>query len=153
MDENYFDGRFFFTNATNDDFVHMWNSEEYTFPKQTMCPMIFAKETLEGIQEIRKRFAYDLAVREYYKSKEYLKNSKMGNGMPPLYDEKVLQPWIDQCLSPLPKSRAQVKEGKVEKTKVSRFSKPVENGTDLIQEFKGGIETPKGAMPDRVTGE
>lgn len=143
-EENYFDGVFYFTNTTTEDFIHLWNSEEYTFPANTMCPMIMAKESLEGIQEIRKRFAYDLAVREYYKSKDYTKNSKMGNGLPPLFDDKVLQPWIDACLKPLPKAKADIKPAKVEKTKVSKFSKPVQEGKDLVGQFDGGIETPVG---------
>ena len=62
-----FDGVFRFTNWTEEDFKHLWNNIEYTFKAGTTSPMIIANETLENIQEIRKRFAYDLAVREFYK--------------------------------------------------------------------------------------
>lgn len=148
--ENYFEGVFFFTNATDEDYSHLWNNKEYIFPKQTMCPMVIPTETLESIQEIRKRFAYDLAVREYYKTKEYVKNSKMGNGLPPLFDEKVLQPWIDQCLSPLPKAMIKVKEGKKTKEKF-KASKAVGDKDNLAYEFKDDAPKVLGAQPDRVT--
>jgi len=101
-----FDGVFRFTNDTDEDFKVLWNNKEYTFPKQTTCPMLIPNETLENIQEIRKKFAYKLATREFYKSKEYTRMSKMGNGLPPTFDDKVLQPWIDVCLKPLAPSRA-----------------------------------------------
>lgn len=107
---NEFDGVFRFTNPTEEDFCPMWNNKEYKFLSNTTSPMIIANETLENIQNIRKKWAYKLAVREFYKTKEYVKMSKMGGGLPPTFDEKILQPWIDQCLKPLPAGRAVVTE-------------------------------------------
>lgn len=107
---NEFDGVFRFTNATEEDFKVLWNNKEYTFIAGTSSPMIIPNETLENIQEIRKRFAYKLAVREFHKSKEYRTMSKMGDGLPPTYDDKILEPWINQCLNPLPISKVEVKE-------------------------------------------
>lgn len=105
-----FDGVFRFTNATDEDFKVMWNNKEYTFLAKTTSPMIIANETLENIQSIRKKWAYKLATREFYKGKEYMKMSQMGNGLPPIFDEKVLQPWINECLKPLAPGRVQVQE-------------------------------------------
>ncbi len=117
METMDFDGVFRFTNATDEDFTHLWNNKEYTFPAGKTVPLIIPDETLENIQEIRKRFAYDLAVREFYKGKEYSKMSKMGNGLPPTFDEKILEPMIEQCLKPLPMAKAtmRVKKGDLDK--------------------------------------
>ncbi len=109
-----FDGVFYFSNWTSEDFTAFWNNEEYLFPKNTTSPLIMPKETLENVQEIRKKFAYKLATREFYKGNEYKRLVKMGNksagGTPPLFDEKILEPMIEACLKPLPKSKAKVKK-------------------------------------------
>lgn len=144
----FFTGVFYFTNATEEDFAHLWNSKEYTFPAGTSCPLIIPNETLENIQEIRKRFAYDLAVREFYKGKEYIRMSKMGNGLPPTFDEKLLQPWIDQCLSPLPKAIAKVKQGKKspKDDEQNYTSKALKTGEDPNYLFKDAVVEEKGEM-------
>jgi hypothetical protein len=105
-----FDGVFRFTNATKEDFKVLWNNKEYLFPSETSCPMIIPNESLENIQEIRKKFAYKLALREFHKSKNYTTMSKQGQGLPPLYDDKILEPEIERCLNPLPISKVKVKE-------------------------------------------
>jgi len=120
-----FDGVFRFTNATNEDFIALWNGKEYLFPSGTCCPMIIPDETLESIQEIRKKWAYKLAVREFYKSKKYRDMSKMGKGLPPTYDDKVLEPWIDECLRPLPAARMAVREGKKDSESNYKASKAI----------------------------
>lgn len=135
MDEN-FEGVFRFTNATDEDFKVLWNNIEYTYPAGTTVPMIIPNESQENIQEIRKKFAYKLAIREFYKGKEYQKMSKMGGGLPPTFDEKVLQPWIDQCLLPLPKAIAKVKVLPKDNDKRYKGSKAVKDKTNLNYEFK-----------------
>lgn len=110
MNTSEFMGVFHFTNWTDEDYVHLWNNEEYTFPKESSVPMIMQKETSEAIQEIRKRFAYDLAVREFYKGSTYKKMSKMGNGLPPIFDEKILEPMIQRCLEPLELKKATIRD-------------------------------------------
>lgn len=120
-----FEGVFRFTNATDEDFKFLWNNKEYNYPAQTCCPMIISQEPLENIQEIRKRAAYKLAVREFYKSETYVSMSKMGQGLPPTYDDKILQPWIDQCLSPLPISKATVREIKTNNESEIKASKAI----------------------------
>lgn len=133
---NDFDGVFRFTNATEEDFTALWNNKEYVYPKGTCCPMIIPNETLENIQEIRKRFAYKLAVREFYKSKTYDTMKDQGRGLPPTFDEKVLQPWIDQCLSPLPIARAEVNELPKDSESNYKGSKAVDENTNLNEAFK-----------------
>lgn len=146
--ENDFDGVFYFTNATNEDFEHLWNNQKYIYPAQTTCPMIISSESLENIQSIRKRFAYDLAVREFYKSKEYTKMSKMGNGLPPTFDDKVLQPWIDQCLKPLPKAKAKVVQMPKENDRAYKASKAVGQKDNLAYEFKDVNPDALGELPN-----
>lgn len=112
-----FDGVFKFTNATDEDFVTLWNNKEYTYPAGKTVPMVIANATLEEIQQIRKYFAKRLAEREYFKTKDF-KNIKNGikdkeagrHVIPSMFNEEVLQPWVNECLKPLPVGRASVKE-------------------------------------------
>ena len=97
-----FDGVFRFTNPTDEDFKFLWNSQEYTFLAQTTTPMVIGGETPENVQEIRKRAAYQLAVREFYKGDLYKHMAAQGGTRPALYDDKLLQPLVDKCLSNLP---------------------------------------------------
>ena len=146
-----FDGVFRFTNPTDEDFTALWNNKEYTFPANKTVPMIISGETLENIQEIRKKFAYKLAVREFYSGKEYTKMSKMGNGLPPTFDEKILEPMIEKCLLALPESRATVKQGKpVFDEKRLKGSKAVSGKDDLNATFKDADIIEKGVMPDSL---
>lgn len=110
MENNDFDGVFRFTNASKEDFKVMWNSKEYTFPAESTCPLIIQGESLENIQEIRKKFAKKYAQREFEKSAEGKKIAKEGSKhvSPATYDEAILNPWIQQCLDPLPLAAAKV---------------------------------------------
>ena len=145
-----FDGVFKFTNATDEDFTTLWNNKEYTYPAGKTVPMIIANATLEETQQIRKYFAKRLAEREYFKSKEY---NKVKNGtpnpngggtlVPSMFNEKVLQPYIDQCLTPLPEGRAKIADRKTPEIE-TKGTKPLGTGTkenpypkvDLNSEFK-----------------
>ena len=150
MDTNEeFDGVFRFTNATDEDFKVLWNNKEYTYPAKGTYPMIIANETLENIQEIRKKFAYKLAIREFYKSEEYVKMSKMGNGIPPTFDEAKLQPWINQCLVPLPRGKADVKELPKESEKQFKGSKAISDSDNPNMVFKDEPIPTKGKMSDK----
>lgn len=134
-----FDGIFKFTNATNEDFIAFWNNKEYTFPKGTCCPIIIPNETAENIQEIRKKWAYKIAVREFYKGSEYARLVKLGNksagGIPPIFDEKILEPLIEMCLKPLPIAKATVKEGKKSSLR-TKGSRAVGDNDSLNEVFK-----------------
>lgn len=145
-----FDGVFRFSNPSKEDFVFLWNNKEYIFPAESCCPMIIADESLENIQNIRKKAAYKFAVREYYKGKDYEKLVKLGKANPSTFDESVLQPWIDACLSPLPIKRAEVKVSKKEATKL-RASKAMgknDNPNFLFREESANV-SPLGEMPDK----
>lgn len=146
-----FDGVFRFTNPTDEDFTALWNNKEYTFPANRTVPLIIPNETLENIQEIRKKFAYKLAVREFYNSKEYNRMSKMGNGLPPTFNEKILEPMIEKCLLALTESRATVKAGKptLDERRL-KGSKAVSGKDDLNRTFADSEITEKGVMPDSV---
>lgn len=138
-----FDGVFRFTNATDEDFVALWNNKEYIFPAQSTCPMIIEGEAPESIQEIRKRFAKRLAEREYFKSKDFLKianGTKSKDGykhvIPSMYNESVLQPWIDACLEPLPVAKPVVKPRQKDDESAYKVAKAVDENENLNTKFK-----------------
>lgn len=66
-----FDGNFYFSNWSKEDFIGVWNSKQYLFPAQRMTKMVIADHSPLEIQHIRKKFAKDLAEREFFKSKNY----------------------------------------------------------------------------------
>ena len=138
-----FDGVLRFSNNSDEDFVVLWNNKEYLFPAKTCSPMLIENETLEAMQEIRKKFAYKWAEREWFKGKEYKKFVKMGGALPPLRDDKVsLEPLVQMCLSPLP-------VGKVKTKKLSgdersfKSTKAVKGDTDLNYEFREDTQEDK----------
>lgn len=133
---NYLNGVFYFSNASDEDFVAMWNSFEYIFPAKTCSPMLIPGETPEAIQEIRKRFALKWAVDQWHKGKEYKKMDKAGGRVPAIPDNKVYDPYILMCLSPLPIEKAKVREAKKEGEKYSGKSKPVKRADNLNEVFK-----------------
>jgi len=121
-----FDGTFRFTNWTDEDFIGKWNSKEYAFPAQTTSPIIMLDATPIEIQNIRKKFAKDLAEREFGKSqvyKDFLKRERNVDGSPrgygmsgaASYSLNELTPYIQRCLEPLP-------EGKVSVTAVNKVN-------------------------------
>lgn len=132
--EDDFNGVFMFSNNSDEDFVKMWNSVEYTFPARKRVPMIIRNESPENVQEIRKRFAFAWAEREWFKSAEYQRMSKMGNGLPPTRDDKVLEPLIQMCLSPLPEARATVQDKPVKEPRL-KATKAVGQNDNLNQAF------------------
>lgn len=124
MENEEFGGVFYFTNPTKETRSCLWNNKEYTFEPESRVPLIISNETLENIQEIRKRFAKKIALERLYEGEkvyardgktvlfDYTKAKEMGNGLPPTFDEKILEPFIEDCLKPLPLKRAVVKDGK-----------------------------------------
>ena len=133
--ENDFDGVFRFSNNSDEDFKVLWNNKEYTFPAKTRSPIIIPNESAENIQEIRKRWAFKWAEREWFKGDDYQRMSKMGAGLPPTRDDKTLEPLIQMCLEPLVESRAQVQD--VPKRKETyKASKAVSEGGNLQEAFR-----------------
>ena len=107
-----FSGVFMFTNPTDKERKYLWNNREYVFPAESTVPLIIPSETLENIQEIRKRFAYRMAEERFYEGEQYKKMKDMGGGLPPTFDPKILEPMIQECLKPLPIKRAEIKSAK-----------------------------------------
>lgn len=116
-----FDGTFRFTNPTDEDFVGKWGGKEYIFPAQTTSPMIILNQTPLEIQQIRKKFAKDLAEREFFKSAQYanlMKQERNPDGSARAgsihaagtYSLDDLTPFIQACLKPLPVAKARVQD-------------------------------------------
>lgn len=145
-----FTGVFNFTNWTDKERTFLWNNKEYTFPAESTVPLIIMGEPLENIQEIRKKFAKRLAESVFYESKEYQRMSKMGNGLPPTFDEKILETDIEKCLIPMQNARARIKTG-VKDTHRYRATKALtdkENPNYIFAEENKNIPT-VGVQPDR----
>jgi hypothetical protein len=120
-----FDGTFRFTNWTEHDFIGKWGSKEYRFPARTTSPILILDQTPLEIQQIRKKFAKDLAEQEFFRSQQYAKlmnQERNTDGSVRLnsihqagtYSMDDLKPFIQKCLEPLPAAVAFVTE--VEKT-------------------------------------
>jgi hypothetical protein len=113
-----FDGRFYFTNFSDEDFETKWNNKIYTFPSLKTTPLIIADESLEHIQQIRKYFAERLAKREYEKTSKFMDRR---NGIPnpnggghmvaSFYNEEIeLKPYVARCLESMPRAKPNVKD-------------------------------------------
>lgn len=114
-----FDGFFYFTNDSDEEFIGKWGSKEYHFAPRSTSPIIIPTETPLNIQQIRKKFARDWAEREYGRSQafESLKALEHNpDGSPRLnsfqtanqYSETDLIDYIQRCLKPLPKARVAI---------------------------------------------
>lgn len=142
-----FDGVYRFTNATNEDFIGLWNNKEYPFKAGTTTVMVLADETPLNVQEIRKRWAYQLATREFYKGKVYKEMVKIGKFTPSTFNENLLEPWIEECLKPLPIAKSMVKTRKTDSERNYK-SKAVDKKGDLNYEFKDQEVKELGTMSD-----
>ncbi len=112
-----FDGVFRFTNFTDIEFKASWNKKEYTFPPKSTVPMIILGSTPEEIQHIRKKFAKELAEREFYAGESIKKLDSMNTSgalnsfrTAVTYSPKDLEPFIAKCLEPLSVAKATVIE-------------------------------------------
>lgn len=148
-----FDGVFRFSNWTEEDFTVLWNNKEYTFKANTRTPMIILGESPENVQEIRKRFAFKLAEREWFKSADYQRMAAMENYRGGR-DDKVLEPLIQKALEPLPTARPIIREGKPEIIK-TKATKAVGENDNLNEVFKDETKEENlkkvGPQPDRPT--
>lgn len=155
MEDSYnedFSGVFYFTNPTKEERKYLWNNKEYVFPPESTVPLIIPTETLENIQEIRKRFAYRMAEERFYESDTYKKMKDMGNGMPATFDPKVLEPMIQECLKPLEVKRASIKTAKnVDDERNYKATKALDDTEDPAELFKEENRNVQklGAMADR----
>lgn len=144
------DGRFPFSNDSDEDFVFVWAKKGYLFPAGKtvdMMRMAFSATPVE-IQQIRKFAARRFAEREYQKSDDIKKLESLERnpqtGAPVLtsfhsarsYSENELAPYIQNCLKPFPEGEALVSEETIgpnteeilHKTDTGEFvNKPIEN--------------------------
>jgi hypothetical protein len=122
-----FDGVFRFTNFTEDEFKAKWDGIEYTFPPLKTTPMIIPGASPEQVQNIRKKFARELAVREFYKTEKFKTlNAHNPGGVPALYTDDDLTPHIQRCLEAL----------EVGKVKATRLPKDTEERYHKDEEGK-----------------
>lgn len=109
-----FDGVFRFTNFTTADFNAKWGGVEYTFPAMKTVPLIIPNASPYEIQNIRKKFAKELATAVFYQSDKFkdmdltVEQSQAGQ-TPALYTDKDLEPFIQKCLEPLESAQAKMK--------------------------------------------
>lgn len=112
-----FTGVFHFTNWSEEEFVGKWGGKQYRFPAESTSPMVIPEHSPLEVQHIRKKFAKDLAEREFYKSQDYgnlLGQERNPDGSPRAsgihvagtYSIDQLTPFIQKCLEPLPISQA-----------------------------------------------
>jgi len=146
-----FDGVFRLSNPFDEDITLLWNSKEYTFKAHTRSPLVIMGATPEEVQEIRKKFAYRMAERMWFKSEEYKRLNAL-EGFRGGRDDSSLQPMIDACLSPLPEARATVKDVPVKEIK-TKATKPVGKDENLNQAFAEETKDENlvkvGKMPDK----
>lgn len=110
-----FDGVFRFSNPSKEDFIGVWGGKQYLFPAESTVPLVISEHSPIEIQQIRKKFARDLAEREWYKSKGYKvlqgQEGKPGNRtfnsifQAAAYTVDDLTPYIQSCLKPLKASQ------------------------------------------------
>lgn len=148
-----FDGTFRFTNYTDQEFKAKWGNVEYTFPPKSTTPLLMNATPVE-IQHIRKKFAKELAVQEFYKSKKMESLERMNPvGMTAstaavTYTESDLTEYIQRCLEPLPVARAKVEvlpkstvEANLKKDKKGKpVTRALEGHESLLQEGSNMID-------------
>lgn len=128
-----FDGTFRFTNWTDEAFVGVWGGKQYHYPGKTTSPIVMTDQTPLEIQQIRKKFAKDLAEREFFKGQAYNRlhaQERNNDGSPRLnsiqqagtYSLEDLSPFIQRCLEPLTVASAKVTDAPKEsiESKLSR---------------------------------
>lgn len=141
-----FDGVFRFTNYTDSEFKAKWDNVEYTFPANKTSPMIIPGATPEQVQNIRKKFARELAIQEWYKTPKFQgMNVNVPGGSPALYTDSDIAPFVQRCLEALPiaQAKAQVlprdsEERYRKNVKGKNVSRVVGEGDSLVSEAEQG---------------
>ncbi len=136
-----FDGVFRFTNYRETEFKAKWNNVEYTFPPMKTSPMIIPGETPENVQQIRKKFAKEFAIEEWYKTPKFQgMNNIAPGGTPSLYTDSDLAPFIQKCLEPLPTGTVTAKVlPKDNEAAYSRGTRILNKDESLLKEGSGEI--------------
>jgi hypothetical protein len=143
----YQDGVFYFTNPglfkskdkegnETTDWSVLWNNKEYTFKGKTTVPLVIAGEPPENIQSIRRKFAFKYAQAWFFTTARYRELVKKGGYIPATYNEDTeFVDTIQACLTPLPKSQAEIKEMPRDKESNYKGTKAVKTGQDLNAAF------------------
>lgn len=113
-----FDGVIRFTNWSDEEFTAKWGGVEYKFQPKTTSPILIPSESAANIINISKKFALELARREYLKSPAIQDKEKrnadkrdvLNTRAALTYSEKELEPLISKALLPLPEAKATVTE-------------------------------------------
>lgn len=144
-----FDGVFRFTNFTDSDFKAKWGGLEYKFPAKKTSPMIIPGATPEEVQHIRKKFAKELAIIVFYDTPKFdSMNKHIPGGVPALYTDADLAPFIQRCLEPLPISQVTAQVTHKDNTednlrkdrKGKNVTKVLDESESLLQQGSGVIE-------------
>lgn len=157
-----FDGIFRFTNWTDEEFIGIWGKKEYKFPPNATSPMIMTYHSPLEIQNIRKKFAKDLAERDFYKGqkyKQFMMSEKNSDGTPRLnsihqataYSLDDLAEGIQKCLVPLQVGKVIIEnvnetpiEDKLSKDEEGNLqTKPVDKKTSLRKRALEGQGLPE----------
>lgn len=142
-----FDGVFRFTNYSDSDITLRWAKVEYTFPAMKTTPMIIAGATPEEIQHIRKKFARELAEREFYKTPKFVgMNANVPGGVPALYTDSDLAPFIQRCLEPLPIAQATTKVLPADSEANYKKDRKGKNVTKILDEGESLLDTGSAAL-------
>jgi len=152
---NNWDGKFPFTNDSDEDFIFTWDKKTYLFPARKTVDMMKMNfnETPVGVQQIRKFAAKQWAEREFFKgdvSKKLESIEKDAQGYAKLhsfqnartYTDSDLKDNIQRCLTPLPEANALVAEAKVRDT-LSELHRDEETGaivTRIVKKSTGSLE-------------
>lgn len=143
-----FEGVFYFTNSSDKEFKARWDNVEYIFPPKSRTPLIIRGATPEQTQYIRKKFAKEYAILQFYKTEKFkgLNNTAPG-GTPALYVDEDLTQIIQTCLDPLPIAKAEVKvlpkddESKYRKDRKGKNVSKILNGDeDLLSQDSQPID-------------
>jgi hypothetical protein len=141
------EGVFYFTNPglakftdkfgnESTDFSTLWNNKEYTFKGKTTVPLLIPNTTPEEVQNIRKQFAKNYATKWFFTTKRYKDLVKKGGYIPATYDEDTeFKDVIQACLTPLPKSQAEVKDLPRDNEKNYKGTKAIGKNADLNAVF------------------
>ncbi len=158
-----FDGTFYFTNWSDENFVGKWGGNEYHYPAQTSSKMVLPEHSPLEIQQIRKKFAKDLAEREFFKSQGYgvLSGQEGTPGNRTMnsihqagtYSLDDLAPFIQKSLEPLTVAQASVKkqEGIRLEEKLSK-NEDNELNSAVVKSDKDLEGLAKGTLESRVLG-
>ena len=136
-----YQGIFYLTNPFDFDFIGRWDKKEYLFPAMKTTPLIGIDAKPYEIQNIRKKFAYEMCEQSFFKSDEYKRLDKM-NDPDKLrtfhaaisYNPASLESLVQKCLEPMPVAPAPTPmpvKDETPKVKVMKRLKSRQSGDDV----------------------